>query len=77
MTGSASDHEIDDVRQRLTAASERTTDSRRIDLESIVVRYEDRPDRCTLTPRECPDGDRLTTWLSADIDAFVDLEAMR
>lgn len=79
MTGSASDHGhgIDDVRQRLATANERSSDSRRIDLEAIVVRYEDRPDRCTITPRECPEGDRLTTWLSADIDAFVDLEAMR
>ena len=77
MTGSASDHELDSVRQRLAAATERSTDSRRIGLEAIVVRYEDRPDRCTITPRECPEGERLTTWLSADIDAFVALEAMR
>lgn len=42
-------------------------------LESIVVRYEDRPDRCTITPRECPEEAQLTTWLSADVEVFVDL----
>ncbi|MFC4542635.1 hypothetical protein ACFO5R_11960 [Halosolutus amylolyticus] len=48
-------------------------DGRPIDLESVVVRYEDRPDRCTIVPRDCTESSRLTTWLSADIDVFVDL----
>lgn len=63
------------VRQRLDAA---TADSdRSIALECLVVRYRDRPDRCTITPRECSDDERLTHWLSADTTAIVDLEAMR
>lgn len=47
------------------------------DLEIIVVRYEGRPDRCTVLPRNCPEAERVTTWLSADVDALVDLEEMR
>lgn len=75
MTGHSSDYDTDDVHRRLTAASQYST--RAIDIESIVVRYENRADRCTITPRECPAPERLTTWLSADVDAFVDLEAVR
>lgn len=41
-------------------------------LEAIVVRYQDGPDRCTITPKDCSDAERLTTWLSADLDLFVD-----
>lgn len=48
-----------------------------IDLEAIVVRYEDGPDRCTIAPRDCPDEAKLTTWLSADVATFVDLEDAR
>ncbi|EMA44650.1 DUF7511 domain-containing protein [Halobiforma nitratireducens] len=46
-------------------------------LESIVVRYEDEPDRCTITPRSCGTGDRLTTWLSVNVTAVVELEERR
>jgi hypothetical protein len=42
-------------------------------LESVVVRYEDRADRRTVFPADCPDDQVLTMWLSADADAFVDL----
>ncbi|MHC3439083.1 DUF7511 domain-containing protein [Natrialbaceae archaeon A-gly3] len=48
-----------------------------IDLESVVVQYEDGPDRCTIAPRDCPDEKKLTTWLTADVEAFVDLEDAR
>ncbi|RKD97579.1 hypothetical protein ATJ93_0568 [Halopiger aswanensis] len=77
MTDSTSTYESDSVRQRLQTAARYPPRSQSIDLESIVVRYEDRTDRCTITPRECPDSERLTTWLSADIDAFVELEQRR
>ncbi|WP_049925919.1 DUF7511 domain-containing protein [Halopiger goleimassiliensis] len=75
MTGSGSEYDSDGVRQRLAAATERVDDD--VDLELIVVRYENKPDRCTITPRECSDAERITTWLSADRTAFVDLAAVR
>lgn len=54
------------------------SDSRRsTDLKAIVVRYGNRPDRCTIAPRECTGGERLTAWLSADLDSFADLEENR
>ncbi|GAB3034435.1 DUF7511 domain-containing protein [Natronobiforma cellulositropha] len=46
------------------------------ELESIVVRYETRADRCTVYPRERSEAEVLTAWLTADVDAFVLLEEM-
>lgn len=48
-----------------------------IELELVVVRYEDASNRCTLLPRECSEEAGLTTWLSANEAAFVDRLAMR
>ncbi|SEV82063.1 DUF7511 domain-containing protein [Natrinema salifodinae] len=75
MTGSTSDYDDRAARRRLAAAAQRETES--LDLEAIVVRYEDRADRCTITPRECSEAEQLTTWLSADAAAFVDLADAR
>ncbi len=75
MNGSSSGYGTDGVRQRLERATQYSIES--IDLEAVVVRYESQPDRCTLAPRECPESERLTTWLSADLDAFTALEDAR
>ncbi|MGQ4555847.1 DUF7511 domain-containing protein [Halobellus sp. GM3] len=48
-----------------------------ITLRSVVVRYEERPDRCTVYPRRERCCERVDAWLSADADAFVPLEEMR
>ena len=75
MTGSTGGYDDRTTRQRLAtaAADDHGTDA----LESTVVRYEDRPDRCTIAPRECPETDQLTRWISADLEAFVDLDEFR
>jgi hypothetical protein len=52
-------------------------DGRDYALHSVVVTYEDGPDRCTLYPRRNSCCDRMSSWLSADFDAFVGLEEMR
>jgi hypothetical protein len=75
MTGSDSGYDDRSPRERLASATRNATDA--IDLESIVVRYENRPDRCTITPRECPETERMTAWLSADVQATVDLADVR
>ncbi|THE63203.1 hypothetical protein D8Y22_19655 [Salinadaptatus halalkaliphilus] len=75
MTDSSSRYDATDHTQRLADANPETP--RTADLDSIVVRYDDGPDRCTITPRECPERLQLTAWLSADIDAFVDLQECR
>jgi len=57
-----------------------TTDAaetRSFDLRSVVVSYEHRTDRCTIYPRGRAHSERLETWLSADVDAFVSLCEMR
>lgn len=75
MTGSTSGYDDRSTRQRLATAARYGRDTH--SLESIVVRYDDRPDRCTIAPLECSEADRVTTWLSADVRAFVDLADMR
>ncbi len=75
MNGSTGGYGDRSTRQRLSTATQYATDA--IALESIVVRYDGRPDRCTITPHECSEADQLTTWLSADVQAFVDLVDVR
>lgn len=75
MNGSTSGYDDRSAEERLAAAAQHQPGVS--SLESIVVRYEDRPDRCTIAPRECSEADQLTTWLSADVRAFVDLADAR
>lgn len=42
-------------------------------LEADVVTYETRPNRRTVYPVDCPEDRKLTTWLSANASAFVNL----
>ena len=46
-------------------------------LRSVVINYEDRPDRRTVYPEGLTSVERMSTWLTADDDAFVDLEDAR
>lgn len=75
MSESANGSDDCTIRQRL-AGVENGSDHERA-LECLVVRYRDRPDRCTITPRECTEAEQLTHWLSADLSAVVDLEDVR
>jgi hypothetical protein len=47
-----------------------------VELSLTVVRYTDGPDRGTVYPPETSGDARMSTWLSADRAAFVDLETM-
>ena len=75
MTGPTSGYDDRTTRQRLAAATEYDHDT--VALESTTVRYADGPDRWTIAPRECADSERVTTWLSAALEAVVDLDEMR
>lgn len=46
-------------------------------LTGTLVRYADRPDRMTIHPEKDDDVALMATWLSADADAFVDLDECR
>jgi len=46
-------------------------------LESVVVRQERGPDRCTCYPDDADEATRLTTWLSVNAGVVRDLETMR
>lgn len=46
-------------------------------LESRLVRYPNGPDRLTVHPPGVDGVALLSTWLTADADAFVDLESAR
>jgi hypothetical protein len=48
-----------------------------IQLTSTLVPYADRPDRRTIYPPDASNVAGLSTWLTADADAFRDLGAMR
>jgi len=50
---------------------------RPITLESRLVRYDDGPDRLTVCPPGLAGDARMSTWLSANSDAFLDLEIVR
>jgi hypothetical protein len=54
-----------------------TPPRRPVTLQSRRVRYEGRPDRVTVFPPGLSDDARMTTWLSADSGAVVDLETVR
>ncbi|UPW00696.1 hypothetical protein M0R88_01005 [Halorussus gelatinilyticus] len=46
-----------------------------VELRSVVVEYEDRPDRRTVYPAGVSGMERMSSWLTADDDAFVNLES--
>lgn len=49
-----------------------------IALQSCIVERDDAPDECTLFPHLVDTTDeRMTTWITARGDAFVDCRAMR
>jgi hypothetical protein len=52
-------------------------DGRSFELHSVVVNYENAPDRCTIYPRRKSCRERTEEWISANFDVFVDLAAMR
>lgn len=53
------------------------TQRRSFALHAVVVSNTRRADRCTIYPRGRSHHERLETWLSADLDAFVPLREMR
>lgn len=46
-------------------------------LQTKVVSYPDRPDRCTIYKPGLEDVSHMSTWISADRSAFVDLATSR
>lgn len=44
-----------------------------VDLRTIVVEYPDRPDQCTICPRNITRQQLLTTWITANRSALIDL----
>ncbi|GAD52889.1 hypothetical protein MBEHAL_1649 [Halarchaeum acidiphilum MH1-52-1] len=46
-------------------------------LESVVVRRDRGPNRCTCYPEDASEEARLTTWLSVDAAVVRDLDSMR
>ncbi|SEO80977.1 hypothetical protein SAMN04487948_105268 [Halogranum amylolyticum] len=54
-----------------------TRTGREFDLHSVVVSYEDGPDECTIYPRRLGCYERTATWLTANVDCFVDLADAR
>lgn len=66
---SDSHHTVDATQDRRAT----TATDPAVDLHVTVVQYSCRPDRCTVYPPDVERHERLSTWLSADRDAFVSL----
>ncbi len=47
------------------------------DLRHEIVSYPDGPDRCTIFPPDATGVTRMSTWLTANCDAVVDLASVR
>jgi hypothetical protein len=47
------------------------------ELNSVVVSYEDGPDRRTIYPEATSGVERMSMWLTADDTGFVELESFR
>lgn len=63
--------------RRESAGGATTPSDESIRLDSTLVSYADRPDRRTVYPPDTSNVARMSTWLTADADAFRDLDAMR
>ena len=59
------------------SGGDRAGPRRPVTLRSSLVRYDDDSDRRTVYPRGLSGVARMSTWLTADDDAFVDLESAR
>ncbi|MCU4743091.1 DUF7511 domain-containing protein [Natronoglomus mannanivorans] len=77
MYGSASSPDDDTARDHISTTDWEPERPATPALEAVVVRYENQPDRCTISPANCSDESKRTTWLSADIESFVRLDDMR
>ena len=53
------------------------TDERALELEHVTITCADGPDECAIFPRETPDDELLGSWITAQGESFVSLEAMR
>lgn len=51
--------------------------SKPVALQLAIVSYDARPDRGTIHPPGLEGIARMETWLSADMDVFVELDAYR
>lgn len=58
-------------------ATETRDDRPDIELRSVVVEYENRPDRRTIYPAGVSGMERMSSWLTADDSVFADLESTR
>lgn len=47
------------------------------ELVSVLIEYDERPDQYTIYPPDASGVARMSRWISADVDCFVDCEAMR
>jgi len=67
-----------DTRVEPAAASEAPPESHpAFLLRGVLVEYDGRPDRRTISPRAPTRDELLTAWLTADASAFYDLAEVR
>jgi len=47
------------------------------ELVSVVIEYDEQPNQCTIYPQDSNGIARMSRWISADLDCFVDRYSMR
>lgn len=47
------------------------------ELVSVIVEYDERPDQCTIYHPDSNGIERMSSWISADTECFVDLYSAR
>lgn len=61
----------------VTHADAESAFERRSTLEGTVVRYDDRPDTCTIHPSDPTEHERTTAWITARGEDYVSAIAWR
>ncbi|PSQ21778.1 hypothetical protein BRD06_10780 [Halobacteriales archaeon QS_9_67_15] len=60
-----------------TSADGRLSETGAPPLELALVRYDERPDRCTVCPAASTGVERMSTWISVDRSLVVSAASMR
>lgn len=65
------------MRETIPDTDQRGTGTDDYELVSVVVEYDERPDQCTIYPADANEMERMSSWISADTDCYLDLHAVR
>jgi len=65
------------MKETISSGEQLGTGAENYELVSVVVEYDERPDQCTIYHPDSNAIERMSSWISADTECFVDLYAER